>query len=148
MNFYLFRGAKVCVFEDVCPYHYVLRKGSAATSSMNEYKLKDPLRVLHLLEQETAQMPEWNRMVQRRLIYQLVGSATIALGNQRELITPFRKEARKELRSRLWDALMGDACSGKLKIMALWVAVWPDSYCWIHQVYARLTGVDKKYAVE
>ena len=148
MNFYLFRRAKICVFEDVCLYHYVLRQGSAATGRINEHKLKDPLRVQHLLERETAEVPEWNRIVQRRLMYQLIGGATIGLGNQKALIGPFRKEARKELRQRLWKILKGNACGSKLKIMVLWVAVWPWSYNVVHRIYARVTGVDKKYAVE
>ena len=148
MNFYLFRQAKTVVFEDICPYHYVLRKGSAATSRLNEHKLEDPLKVLHLLLDETADVPEWSRIVQRRLIYQLVSSATMALGQQRELIRPRRKAARKELRQRLVYALTGSACPVKLKIMALWAAVWPASYSWVHQTYARMTGIDKKYEVK
>lgn len=32
MNYYLFKAAQRAVYEDFCPYHYVLRKGSAATS--------------------------------------------------------------------------------------------------------------------
>lgn len=148
MNFYLFRKAKLCVFEDVCLYHYVLRKGSAAVSRLNEHKLKDPLRVQYLLEQETAQVSEWHQIVQRRLIYQLISSATIPLGDQKEMIKPFRREARRELRQRLWKALRGNACGIKLKIMALWTAVWPWSYYAVHRVYAKVSGVDKKYAVE
>ena len=54
MNFYLFRQVKKAVFEDVCPYHYVLRKGSATTSRLNEHKLYDPVRVMHILLEETA----------------------------------------------------------------------------------------------
>ena len=148
MNFYLFRKARVSVFEDICPYHYVLRRGSAATSGISEHKLKDPLRVQHLLYQETLNNPLWNRVVERRLMYQLISSATIPLGNQKEMIRPFRKEARKELRQRLWKVLRGNACEIKLKIMVLWVAVWPGSYCGIHRLYAKATGVDKKYTVE
>lgn len=148
MNFYLFRQAKTAVFEDICPYHYVLRKGSAATSRLNEHKLKDPLKVLHILMEETADVPEWNRIVERRLIYQLVGSTTMALGQQRDLIQSCRKAARKELRQRLGQALTGDACSLKLKAMVLWAAVWPASYGWAHQTYARMTGIDKKYEVK
>ena len=148
MNFYLFRQAKTAVFEDICPYHYVLRKGSAATSRLNAYKLQDPLKVLHILLKETAEVPQWNRIVERRLIYQLVGSATMALDRQGELIRPCRKAARKELRQRLAHTLTGDACSLKLKIMALWAAAWPASYGWVHRAYARATGVDKKYEVK
>lgn len=148
MNFYLFRQAKKSIFEDVCPYHYVLRQGSAATAQLNAHKLKDPLSVLHILQKETTDIPEWNRIIERRLIYQLVNSVTIQLGNQRELIAPFRQEARRELRQRLWYTLTGSSCDQKLKIMALWAAIWPASYGWIHSTYAKATGLDKKYCVE
>lgn len=148
MNFFLFRRAKMAVFEDICPYHYVLRRGSAATSRLNEHKLKDPLRVQHLLYDETKEVPQWNRTVERRLMYQLVSSATLGLGNQKEMIKPFRKEARNELRQRLWKTLKGSACGIKLKIMVLWAAVWPWSYYAVHRLYAKSTGIDKKYAVE
>ena len=148
MNFYLFRQAKTAVFEDICPYHYVLRKGSAATSRLNEHKLKDPLKVLHLLLSETASVPLWNAIVERRLIYQLVNTATLAATDQRDLILPIRRSARKELRHRLWSVLTGNRCNIKLKIMALWAAVWPWSYCTVHKVYAHLRGTDRKFEVK
>ena len=148
MNFYLFRQAKVAVFHDICPYHYILRKGSAATSRVNEYKLKDPIRVQHILYRETAENPLWNGKVERRLMYQLVSSATLPLGDQKDLIKPIRREARKELSQRLWKAVSGNACGMKLKLMILWTAVWPDSYLAVHYMYAKLTGIDRKFTVE
>lgn len=148
MNFYLFRQAEKCVFEDICPYHYVLRQGSAATAQLNQHKLKDPLAVLHILLKETIGVSEWNRIVERRLIYQLINSATIQPGKQRELVVPFRREARRELRQRLMGALKNNVCDQKLKIMAIWAAIWPASYSWVHSLYAKVTGVDKKYRVE
>lgn len=147
MNFYLFRQVKLAVYEDFCGYSYSLRNGSAMVSKLNEHKLKDPLKVQKILDQETAEVPEWNRIVERRLMYQLVGSSTLGLGEQKELIKPFRKEARKELRKRLWKTLKGNACGFKLKIMVLWAAVWPASYYGVHRMYARLTGSDRKYEV-
>lgn len=148
MNFYLFRKAEKSVFEDICPYHYVLRQGSAVTAQLNEYKLKDPLKVFHILQKETSDVPEWNCIVERRLIYQLINSAAIQPGNQRELIIPFRKEARRELRQRLFGALKSSSCDPKLKMMALWAAIWPAGYGWVHSIYAKATGVNKKYCVE
>lgn len=148
MNFYLFRKAEKCVFEDVCPYHYVLRQGSAATAQLNKHKLKDPLSVLHILQKETTDIPELNQIVERRIIYQLVNSATMQPSDQRELIVPFRREARRELRQRLWGTLINRSCGNKLKLMALWAAIWPASYGWVHRVYAKATGLDKKYSVE
>lgn len=148
MNFYLFRQAKTAVFEDICPYHYVLRKGSAATAWLNAHKLQDPVKVLHILLEETQAVPAWNRIVERRLIYQLVNTAALPLGQQRVLIRPCRKDARKELRQRLGKTLTGSACYPRLKIMALWAAVWPASYGWVHRAYAKATGIDKKYEVK
>lgn len=148
MNFYLFRQAKLSVFEDVCPYHYVLRKGSAATSRVNAHKLQDPLKVRHILLQETKGVPEWNKAVEGHLIYQLITGATMGLGDQKELIKPHRREVRRELRQRLWGILRGRSVGIKTKAMAFWAAVWPASYHGVHWVYARLTGVDKKYSVE
>ena len=144
MNFYLFRQAKRAVFEDVCPYHYLLRQGSAATSRLNEHKLKDPLKVLHLLLAETTEHPGQNAILQRRLIYQLLNTATLPLGDQKALIRPVRRQARQELRQRLWQGVSIDRT---LKIMALWAAVWPWSYCVVHKLYARIRGTDKKYEV-
>ncbi len=148
MNFFLFRQASITVFEDICPYHYVLRKGSAATSRINEHKLKDPLKVLHILLKETENHAHWNGIVLRRLTYQLVSSATMPLGEQKNLIGPFRREARQELRRRLSDMLRCSACGRKLKIMALWAAVWPGSYGCVHRIYGKITGNDKKFEVK
>lgn len=148
MNFYLFRQAPKAIFEDVCPYHYVLRKGSAATAKLNEHKLCDPIRVLHILLDETAGTPQWNGIVQRRLIHQLINTATLSLGDQKQLIAPVRREARRELRQRLWPTLTSKTFGAKPKIMALWAAIWPWSYCVAHKLYARIRGTDKKYEVK
>lgn len=148
MNFYLFRQAKLCVYEDFCPYHYMMRRGSATKAKLNGHQLKDPLKVRKILCRETAQMPQWYKLAYRRLMYQLVYSAAMPLGTQKEMIRPFRKEARKELRQRLWDTLKGNDCDTKLKIMVLWTALWPASYHWVHSLYAKVTGLDKKYAID
>ena len=147
MNFYLFRKAKRAVFEDVCPYHYILRKGSAATSQINEHKLKDPLKVMHLLMEETKNEHTWHTIVARRLINLLISGATIALERQNEWMATHRRSARKELRRRLPKILKEPAFGLKLKIMALWAAVWPAGYGWVHRTYTHMTGLDKKYEV-
>lgn len=148
MNFFLFRQAKSVIFEDICPYRYVLRQGSAATSRLNEHKLRDPLRVLGILLKETADKPQWNEIVHRRRIHQLINMATLSFGDQRELIAPVRRETRTELRQRLGSVLTGNSFGWKIKIMALWAAIWPWSYYMVHKLYARIRGTDKKYEVK
>lgn len=44
-NFYAFVNSQKSVYEDLPFYHYILRKGSAATSKINPNKLFDPVRV-------------------------------------------------------------------------------------------------------
>lgn len=146
MNFYLFRQADMAVFEDFCPYHYILRKGSAAVSKLNAHKLADPIKVQHILDAETKHTAEWNRPVMARLAYILIGNATAALGDQKELIKPYRQAARKELRQRLGGILKGDFGNG-LKLMALWAAYLPTSYRWVHNLYARMKGTYKRFEI-
>ena len=145
MNFYLFRRAETTVFEDVCPYHYMLRKGSAATSQLNEHKLWDPLRTLQILQAETREVSQWNVILDRRLLYAEINAATMGIGRQKELIYPFRKEVRKALRKHVFSAIPGKACNTKLKIMALWAAIWPTGYRWVHILYAKCKGTYDKY---
>lgn len=146
MNYFLFCNAEKSVFTDQCYYHYMVRKGSAATASLNEHKLRDPLRVLRILEEETEQEAELQLIVRKRIIGQLVNLSTLPLGEQAELIRPYRLSARNELHQILPEILKNHY-SYKQKLAALWVCIWPASYGWIHRVYTKITGLDKKYEV-
>ena len=147
MNFYLFQLSQKSVFEDFCPYHYMLRKGSAATSKLNENKLSDPLKVKKILLEETKDDKNLNFIVKKAIVSLLISMATLSYGSQKELIKPHRKNARKELR-KLLPEVITENFSSKQKIATLWVSIWPASYGWIHRLYARVTGLDKKYEVK
>lgn len=145
MNYYLFRQASKTVHEDVCPYHYILRRGSAMVSRFTEHKLEDPLRVVDIMLQQ-EQDPVAQQILENRLIYQLIGGATMGLGDQKDMIRPWRKQCRARLLGLV--PLKGSHFSSKMKIMALWAAVWPWSYYVAHKFYARTRGTDKKYEVK
>lgn len=49
MNFYLFSAADKSIFEDVCPYHYLVRQGSASRRRLNEHLIYDPIRVKEII---------------------------------------------------------------------------------------------------
>lgn len=51
MNYYLFSRANRAVYEDFCPYHYILRQGSASFRQFNEHSLFDPIRARMLILQ-------------------------------------------------------------------------------------------------
>ena len=142
MNFHLFSAAKEAIFEDFCPYHYIVRSGSAANSPLNEHKLMDPIRVtLLILNDADAQIRD---VCLARLARQLVALSTMSAKAAPELIKPNRAWARRELCSRLKD-LLGSKIGVKLKMMTVWAAIWPASYGLIHRSYEKATGLDKKY---
>ena len=146
MNYYLFNKANKSVFSDECPYHYLVRQGSAATSGVNANNLLDPLKVFRIVEEETKDELDLNQIVKRRIVAQLIKLSTMDAAKYKLFIAPYQKEARKELRTMLMSILKGKY-SKKQKCMALCVAVFPGFYSVIHKIYARIKGVDKKYEV-
>lgn len=147
MNYYLFRKSKKSVFIDECYYHYILRKGSAATSRINENKLKDPLKVLKIIQRETMEQTEIKYAVNRRIIWRLIAVSTMPLNRQRQLIKTYRHQARKELRNMRLQILR-EPYDKKTKIISIWVGFWPMSYMWIYAMYAKISGSDKKYEIQ
>lgn len=147
MNFYLFRESKCAVYEDWCPYHYLVRKGSATSSRMNEHKLIDPIKVTEILMQETEGNIELQSVLLQRYIRQLINLGTMPIKENAKLISPHKKHARILLRNSLVECLKDDNVEFKVKMMAFWSAIWPWSYEKMHQFYAVITGKDKKYAL-
>ena len=143
MNYYLFKESSVSVYEDFCPYHYVLRGGSASTSGLNEHKLRDPLKVARIIFEDAS--PAVRPTAYAKLVRTLVAGATVDTSDRPELTLPFKKECRAELRSCLGDILGTYGISARLKAMAAWAAAWPASYRFVHSTYAKMRGLDKKY---
>lgn len=86
MNYYLFKAAKHAVFEDRCPYHYIIREGSASRSRLNEHRLYDPIRVKELILQDCAEVlrPDAERALVNTCIYTYCGTVfdSSALSNR------------------------------------------------------------------
>ena len=146
MNYWLFKTADISVYEDFCPYHYIARKGSASKAAINKYKLWNPLQVAKIILSDVSSDIEL--VAYRKLIRILINGATVDIRENPQLIKPYRAETRKELRKKLVEIITGDKCGLKLKIMALWAAVWPDSYSWVHEVYLKITKKDRIYSID
>ena len=147
MNYYIFREAKLSVYEDFCPYHYMVRKGSAATGAINEHKLCDPLLVWKIIREDCSDNPILLSTVNKRLVSCLIGLATVPHGEHEPLVKKYRAHARQELRAMLPE-LMREPYSNRTKLHSVWAAVWPESYSFVHSMYARLRGTDKKFEVK
>jgi hypothetical protein len=145
MNYWLFKESRQSVFHDFCPYLYLVRAGSAANSRLNAHLLKDPLAVTKIIyaDADGALQP----VVLKRLTRQLISAASMSADSNPELILPFRKECRRELRQRLSSILQCPGMGKKLKLMTLLTALCPAGYGLIHKIYAKLSGVDRKYEI-
>lgn len=148
MNYYLFREAKRSVYEDVCPYHYLLRVSSATTSGISEHKLKDPMRVARILLAQTQGEAAVHVAAKKRYLRQMIADATLDCAGQPGLMKPYRREIRRELRGALGGVLADHDFSAKMKLMALWAGTSPETYAGIHRLYAKLRGFDTIYSLD
>lgn len=148
MNYYLFKSAQATVYEDFCPYQYILRKGSAATASVNPHKLGDPIKVMRIIlaDVDKAVYPT----ALSRYLRAQISLATMSLSPykndklKKEMVRPYRKEARRELRRHMGKAL-SVPIGAKMKIITLWCALLPSMYALVHNTYSKIVGNDKKY---
>lgn len=145
MNFYLFREAKQSIYEDFCPYHYIVRASSAANAPVNLHQLEDPLKVKKILFKETEGSPVHHALVADQLARQLVSLSTMDIQRNPAIMGSARDRARAELRRMLGGILKSVDYSWKFKIMGAWAAVWPGSYALVHRLYEKTTGLDKIY---
>lgn len=147
MNFYLFREAELAVYEDFCPYHYIVRRTSAANRTINEHQLLDPLRVSEKLIEELRNDSGLTVLVQKKKLRELISLASKSDKENAELIAPIKKMALKKLRSEMKSTLKEKRLGIKLRIVAVWVCLWPNSYGMFHWLYLKGTGRDKIYEI-
>lgn len=55
MNYYLFKDSAKSVFEDWCPYHYIVRHESATRQALNYHKIFDPIRVKQIIWEDSEE---------------------------------------------------------------------------------------------
>ncbi len=93
MNYYLFDRANRSVFEGNCPYHYILRTGSASYSGINEHFFFDPIRVRQMLLERCA--PEMQEDVRQSLIRNILFNyAMLTVHKERKVAKVYRKRVR------------------------------------------------------
>lgn len=146
MNYYLFKSANNSVYQDFCPYHYIVRVGSAANSLLNEHHLKDPLKVLKQIDIDTKNNEAINSIVFRRLALVYIQGAAMKNNDNQIFIKNHIKECKRELKKIRTDLLQGPF-SRHIKLMCLLCVVSPSLYRLIHKCYSKAKGTDKKYEV-
>ncbi len=137
MNFFLFRAAENAVYEDFCPYHYIVRQGSAANSRNRECHVTDPIRVARRLVRETREIPSLYPLALRLYARRLIG------GSMQTNFPVLAAEARQELLRMDFRRL-----PRKERYMALLAAWAPPAYRAVRRVYDSITRADHKYDLE
>lgn len=130
MNFYLFREAEQTVFEDFCPYHYIVRATSATRRGLTDHDLWDPLRVKEcILKQIPAELTETARRVYLGACISVCNR--IARAKDKKYDGDFRNARRRLWERRSWLSLLG----GKGRVYALLILCLPGLYGYIYRFY-------------
>lgn len=138
VNYYLFKEAKLSIYEDRCKYHYTLRKSSAATN-ITRNKIIDPIKVFRIILTDIDSNDLYNT-VYRRYLSSLIISAT------KNPYSDLKKEAIKSIKKE-YKNLNKYQVGIKLKYMCFGIIYVYPLYYLIRIIYNHLTGIDKKYEV-
>ena len=133
MNYHLFSRANTSVYEDFCPYHYILRQGSASYRRMNAHSLFDPVKVRQsILENAPEELKDDARVALMRNL--LFACGQLALDPAPEY-DGFRVRARELLREQKpWFGLL----SLRNKVLANMICVAPWSFRLAYGLYVKL----------
>lgn len=141
MNYYLFKGAKCSVYEDFCPYHYILRAGSATTSK-KEHHYSDPIKVRRIIYNDAKVKPQLLSASFSTYVRSLVAAC-----NQKAF-SNVKSSARAELKIELKNKNNVSCLSKNLRFLARFAAFSPLMYRTFRTVTDRLRGTYKKYSLD
>ena len=131
MNFYLFSAAETSIFEDWCPYHYIVRDGSASRSKLNLNKIYDPINVKSIIMSvaEDAIQKDAKRAYINTCIntYHMLLSATVEYSKDVQKIRKLLKQEKKSF------AFL----SKKRALMAWLITFVPILYKPIYRIYSK-----------
>lgn len=131
MNYYLFSNAESSIFDDWCPYHYIVRSTSASRAKWNSHKIYDPIRVKEIIRQ--AACDELHRDVQCAYLNTCINTYNGLLCTGKEFGTDRRivRELLKKERANF--SLLGR----KRGLMALLITKVPVLYKLVYLFYSR-----------
>lgn len=131
MNYYLFAVADKVVYEDWCPYHYIVRSGSATRTKMNKYIIYDPIRVKEIICRDAVK--EIQDDAKRAYINTCISTYHSLLCAGAE----YREDLRK-VRDLLKQEKEGFLLLGKKRALMAWmISCMPVLYKPIYSVYCR-----------
>ena len=131
MNYRLFSAAEQTVFEDWCPYHYIVRSASASRAKLNPHKIYDPIKVKEIIRQSTPS--ELHEAAQQAYINTCINTYHALLMEGTEYKDDLRKVHELLVKEADYFSLLGK----KRRLMASMIAYTPGLYRLIYAVYSR-----------
>lgn len=137
MNYYLFKQSKKSVYEDFCPYCYIVRENSASKGKMNVHKLADPVKASKIILDDSLQIKKYINASAEIYAVKLINALSYS---------EYKKEAEllqttKCLHLWLKEFVRSDAfdriINRKVKIQAVAVAYFPNIYRCIHMIFKK-----------
>ena len=136
MNYYLFKESDKSVYEDFCPYRYIVRENSASKQSLNSSILSDPVKAANIIFNDIKDNKRLKSAAARLYGIKLVSAATYN-GKKNAEINSVVKSARKELKSFLSVYRLNISKRSDL-IRTSVAAYFPKFYSLIHILYLKL----------
>jgi len=131
MNYYLFQQAEKTVFQDFCPYRYIVRQSSASRQKLNEHKIYDPIRVKEIIRSQCA--PGVREAAERAYLNTCINTYHSLL-----MAGDSDKEDRKNVRALLQkEKARFETLDKKRKLMAQLICGVPGLYDCIYRFYGR-----------
>lgn len=132
MNFLLFSNADQSVFEDFCPYQYIVREGSASRQDLNHYKIYDPIAVKEKIC--ALSPPELQSTAQSAYLSTCINVYNSIVLSGLHGFDKDRTRVRKYLLSHYeWRSSMGK----KQQILAALIRFTPGIYRPLYGLYAK-----------
>ena len=145
INYYLFKKAEKSIFYDKCFYNYTLRKGSAATSTVNINKIIDPIKVRKEILEDLKKNFDLYDIAYEKYIISLVG---ICRNVQIRKNKSYIDNAKKSLKYEINNIIKNKAVSKKIKLMVIGNLYFSSIFYIIDDIHAARTGNRTKYEVK
>lgn len=132
MNFYLFKGADKSVFEDVCPYHYLIRNASASRQRINRNKIFDPIKVKQrIVELSPPGVKEAANSALFSTCLDIYNSLTLT---DRNVFLSEKEEVHRQV---LLNWKSGKRLGMRRKVLAWLIRLLPGAYPYLYRLYAK-----------
>lgn len=130
MNYFLFANATNSIYEDFCPYHYMIRQESASRGKLDYNKVFDPIKVRKIIYEQTS--GELKSLAKRNYISCCINSYNLLLNAKGW------KEERKKIRGMICNEYKMFKClKWKKRIAAYIIWLAPVIYSNVEKIHTK-----------